>query len=61
VKLKAKIEMINAELEDQRKSLGKLDGYEDVLKVVKIYLRVLPFYERMYNAIVEIKKNLQIS
>ncbi len=61
MKCKAKIESINAELEDQRNILGQLDGYEEVLHVAKIFLDVLPFYERMYNILFEIKKKVENS
>lgn len=59
VKWKTKIESINAELENQKEVLRDFDGYEEVLKVVKIYLGVLPFYEQMYNVVFKIKKKVE--
>lgn len=61
MKWKAKIESINSELEEEKDNLRKLHGYDEILKVVNIFLEILPFYEKIYNVVIEIRKKLEIS
>jgi DNA-binding transcriptional regulator GbsR (MarR family) len=59
--MKTKIETINSKLEQQKLVLQKLQGYANILRVVKILLGALPFYEKAYNIISNIRKKLEIS
>ena len=60
MKWKAKIENVNSELEEQKPNLRYLHGYDEILNVAKIFLRILPFYEKAYKFVLEIRKKLEV-
>lgn len=61
MKWKKTIESLYSELEEQKEDLKNLHGYYEVLKVVKIFLEIMPIYEKMYNAVLMVRKKLNIS
>jgi len=58
MKWKTKLESINADLDKQKDNLRKLHGYNEIRKVINIYLNIMPFYEKIFNVILEIRKKL---
>ena len=58
---KNKIQTISSNLEDQKEKLKDLNGYDEIFKAVKTYLKIMPFYEKIYYAIIEIRNQVGIS
>jgi DNA-binding transcriptional regulator GbsR (MarR family) len=58
MKWKEKIENMHNELVQRNEELEKLAGYEEVFNFINTFLEVLPFYEKLYYKISEIRKKI---
>ena len=53
IKWKNTIEKIKEEMEKDKEKLQLLNGYAEVLKMVDLFLEIMPFYEKMYSIVLK--------
>ncbi|MHA1147532.1 MAG: hypothetical protein ACTSR8_04750 [Promethearchaeota archaeon] len=57
LKWKKRLEEIDSELRKEKKKLEKLNGYNNITKVLRMYLELMPHFEKMSEVVEYILKN----
>ncbi|MFX0070183.1 MAG: hypothetical protein ACFFAO_03745, partial [Candidatus Hermodarchaeota archaeon] len=58
IKWKEKLDQIYSEMTDQKEIIKTHNGYKEILNVVKIFLKAMPIYEKLYYVVKEIRSKL---
>ncbi|MHA1281557.1 MAG: hypothetical protein ACTSQP_03555 [Promethearchaeota archaeon] len=58
---KERLEEIDSELREEKDNLKKLNGYKKITKILSMYLKLMPYFEKMSEAVDYILKNSKIA
>ncbi|TFG03528.1 MAG: MarR family transcriptional regulator [Promethearchaeota archaeon] len=59
IKWKKKVEEIHEEMLEKKEDLINQNGFDEILKLVNLFLNIMPIYEKIYEKVKQIRKSIQ--